>query len=89
VNNNTTSRRPVIREHFRAARAARAQRRSLERDLASYTSAADLNDLAAMLDRHSDEETAHIRQILAGHRLARTAGRGIPGAHADSHRRPA
>jgi hypothetical protein len=58
----------AIRHHFRAARAARAQRRTLERDLASYTSPSDLNDLAAMLDRHTDEETAHIRGILAERR---------------------
>jgi hypothetical protein len=68
IMNNT-----AIRHHLRAARAARAQRRSLERDLASYTSPGDLADLAAMLDRHSDEETAHIRGILAERRTAHTA----------------
>ncbi|HEY1916159.1 MAG TPA: hypothetical protein VGH27_11360 [Streptosporangiaceae bacterium] len=63
----------AIRHHIRTARAARAQRRSLERDLASYTSPSDLNDLAAMLDRHSDEETAHIRGILAERRTTHSA----------------
>jgi hypothetical protein len=36
--------------------------------LASYTSQQDLNDLDAILDRHSDEETAGIRQILTAQR---------------------
>jgi hypothetical protein len=51
-------------------RAARGARKSLERDLASYTSARDLNDLEAILDRYSDEETAAIRRILASRRAA-------------------
>jgi len=54
---------------LRQARAARAERKSLERDLASYTSEADLNDLDAILDRHSDEETRDIRRILASRRM--------------------
>ena len=58
----------AIREEFRGARAARAARKSLERELASYTSPGDLDDLAAILDRHSDEETADIRRILAARR---------------------
>jgi hypothetical protein len=53
-----------------AAREARQARRSLERELASYTSPADLNDLDAILARHSEEETADIRRILASHRAA-------------------
>jgi hypothetical protein len=78
----------MIRDQFRTARAARAERRSLERDLASYTSPSDLNDLAAMLDRHTDEETAQIRDILAERRAARVAAAapGVPGA---SYRRSA
>ena len=51
-------------------RAARAARKSLQRDLASYTSARDLNDLDAILDRYSNEETADIRRILAARRGA-------------------
>ncbi len=53
-----------------ARRAARAARRSLERELASYTSPGDLNDLDAILERHSEEETADIRLILAARRAA-------------------
>jgi hypothetical protein len=50
--------------------ARRAARTSLERDLASYTSPGDLNDLDAILDRHSEEDTAGIRRILAARRAA-------------------
>ncbi len=65
------TRRPrlaAIRDELREAREARAARKALERDLASYTRQADLNDIDAILDRHSDEETADIRRILAGRR---------------------
>jgi hypothetical protein len=54
-----------VRDHLREARAARAARKALEHDLAGYTSQADLNDLGAILDRHSAEETADIRRILS------------------------
>jgi hypothetical protein len=60
----------AIRDELREAREARAARKALERDLASYTTPADLNDLDAILDRHSDEETADIRRILAARRPA-------------------
>lgn len=53
-----------VRDALREARAARAARKALEHDLAGYTSQADLNDLGAILDRHSAEETADIRRII-------------------------
>jgi len=55
----------AIRTHLRDTRDARIARAALERELASYTSPADLNDLHAILDRYSDRETADIRRILA------------------------
>ena len=55
----------TVRDDLRDARAARAARKALEHDLAGYTTASDLNDLGAILDRHSEEETADIRRILA------------------------
>ena len=55
----------AVREHIRENREARAGRAALERELASYSSASDLNDLHAILDRYSDHETAQIRRILA------------------------
>ncbi len=60
----------AIRDEVRSARAARAARKSLERELSTYTSVSDLNDLGAILARHSDEDTAEIRHILAAHRYA-------------------
>ena len=60
----------AIRDEHRRVQAARAARKSLETELASYTSPADLNDLDAILDRHSEEETADIRRILAARRAA-------------------
>jgi hypothetical protein len=59
-----------IQDDLRRARAAHAARKSLERELASYTSPRDLDDLEAILDRHSAAETADIRRILAGRRAA-------------------
>jgi hypothetical protein len=61
------SRKAARREDRRAARAAR---KPLERDLASYTLPGDLNDLDAILARYSDQETADIRRILAARRAA-------------------
>lgn len=49
-------------------RQAHAARKSLERELAAYTSESDLNDLEAILDRHSEADTAVIRRILASRR---------------------
>jgi hypothetical protein len=55
----------AIKEEHRRVRAARAARRSLEGELASYTSPTDLADMNAILDRYSEEQTADIRDILA------------------------
>jgi hypothetical protein len=59
-------------DDLKARRAARARRRELIRELATYTSAADQADLEATLARHSDEETMEIRALLsiAQHRAA-------------------
>jgi hypothetical protein len=66
----TLPRLTALRDELRSVRAARAARKSLEHDLAGYTTPDDLNDLGAILDRHSDEETAEIRGILAARRYA-------------------
>ena len=60
----------AVRDQIRGSRDAHAERASLERELASYSSAADLNDLHAILDRYSDQETAQIRRILASQRAS-------------------
>jgi hypothetical protein len=55
----------ALRGQLRHTREAHATRRTLERELASYTSQSDLDDLHAILDRYSDKDTAKIRRILA------------------------
>lgn len=60
----------VIRRQLRQTRQARITRKTLQRELASYTTQTDRNDLDAILNRHSEQETADIRRILAAHRNA-------------------
>ena len=55
----------AIRDRIRNSRHAHAERTALERELASYSSQSDLDDLHAILDRYSDRDTAQIRRILA------------------------
>jgi hypothetical protein len=59
----------AIRNRIRESRDAHAAKAALERELASYSSPSDLDDLHAILDRYSDQETAQIRRILAAQRL--------------------
>jgi hypothetical protein len=55
----------VVREATRAVRTAQWRRiRTLERELAQFSSAADRADLAATLDRYPDHPTEDIRTIL-------------------------
>ena len=55
-----TATRPIttlwtsVRTQLRESRDAHAARAALERELASYNSASDLDDLHAILDRYSD-----------------------------------
>jgi len=58
----------TIRDQLRDRREAHAARKSLERDLAPYTSGNDLTDFEAILDRYSDADTVVIRHILAARR---------------------
>jgi hypothetical protein len=60
----------AIRTELRETRDARVERKSLERELASYASQDDLDDLDAVLGRYSDAETAEIRRILTAQRRA-------------------
>ena len=66
-----TATRPItslwttVRTQLRDSRDAHAARTALQRELASYNSPSDLDDLHAILDRYSDRETAQIRRILA------------------------
>jgi hypothetical protein len=58
----------TIRDQLRDLSEARAARKSLERELAAYTSESDLNDFEAILDRYNAADTTAIRRILAGRR---------------------
>jgi phosphatidate phosphatase APP1 len=55
----------TVRTQLRDSRDAHAARVSLERELAGYNSQSDLDDLHAILDRYSEQETKQIRRILA------------------------
>ena len=59
-----------VRTQARDSRDARAARARLEWELADYNTAAELNDLHAILDRYSDQETADIRRILAAQQVS-------------------
>ena len=48
-------------------RAARAERRRLDRELSSYTTQAARDDLLATFDRYPDEVTARYREALDRH----------------------
>ncbi len=58
----------TVRTQVRGSRDAHATRVALQRDLATYHSQADLDDLHAILDRYTDTETKEIRRILAAQR---------------------
>ena len=60
----------TVRTQVRDIFDARTAQAELERELASYTSPADLNDLHAILNRYDGAETADIRRILANQRAA-------------------
>ena len=64
---NTSS---TLGRRLTAIRETRAARRTLRHELDSYTTQSELNDLEAILDRHSDEETAEIRRMLTVRRVA-------------------
>ena len=55
----------TVRTQLRESRDAHTARVMLERELASYDSQSDLDDLHAILDRYSEQETRDIRRILA------------------------
>jgi hypothetical protein len=63
----------AARSEFRARREARAGRKRLERELAAYTTQADLDDLYAILDNHDDADTAVVRDILTRQQWQRAA----------------
>ena len=59
----------AIRSRIRESRDVHAARAALEREISSYNSPSDLDDLHAILDRYNDRETVQIRRILATQRI--------------------
>jgi hypothetical protein len=62
-----------------AGHADRLRRTELERELAGYSTTAQLHDLEATLDRYPDDVTREVREILAG-QAAAACGNRSPGA---------
>ena len=54
----------ATREKIAARRAAESARRQLSLELADYATAADRNDLNALLDSYPDTEVAELRDLL-------------------------
>ncbi len=63
----------AARAEFRARRRAHLTRKQLARELATYTTAADRNDLLAVLAQHDDADTSLVRDILVRQHLGRAA----------------
>ncbi len=55
----------TVIDELRSLREARAATRRLERDLSTYTTKAQIDELYTMLDRYDDKDTEQIRAILA------------------------
>ncbi len=54
----------------RDRRTARAAQRNLERELAGFSTDAELRELAAIVIRHPDDDVMEIRQIIDRRRAA-------------------
>ncbi len=64
----------TLRDELRARRAARAEQRRTRRELATYTTPGQIEDMLAMLDRSDAPQAEEMRTILQSnlrqHRLA-------------------
>jgi hypothetical protein len=70
---NRTSLSPLwnaARDDLRTRRASRASRQTLKRELASYTTPTEQNELNAILDRADPDAAAEIRRIVQRGRVA-------------------
>ena len=54
----------AARDDLRTRRASRASRQTLKRELASYTTPSEQNELNAILDRADPDAAAEIRRII-------------------------
>ena len=75
---SVSSRLLLLRVELTKRRAARERRRRLERDIACFSTAAERDELVAILDRQPDGATSEIRDILA-RQTARPPHRPRPG----------
>ena len=64
-------------EDLQERREARAADRRLRRELATYTSLSDIDDLAAALNRYDEAEVAPVREILNQNLMNRTRRTGL------------
>jgi hypothetical protein len=60
----------AARDDLRTRRASRAARKTLERELASYATPADQNELDAILEHADPDAAAEIRRIIDRNRVA-------------------
>jgi hypothetical protein len=60
----------AARDDLSARRAARASRKTLERELASFSTPADQSELGAILDRADPDAADEIRHIIGHSRVA-------------------
>ena len=62
-----------LRQHLQDRRETRFARLTLERELATYRSAGDLEEWDAILSRYDDNESSEIREILNRNRTRAVA----------------
>jgi hypothetical protein len=61
---NMAARFLVVRATFAVRRAERERRRTLERELAGFSSPADLLEIETIIDRYPPGQTLEVRSIL-------------------------
>ncbi|MFC5178639.1 hypothetical protein [Nocardioides taihuensis] len=66
VRREATTIRTAVRERWTSARDARTARRTLERELASYRTSAEVYDLLALVEGTDGDDQDAIRSILVG-----------------------
>lgn len=59
----------TVRDELRERRQARTARRSLEREIASYRTTAEVNDLLGSLQASDDDAAQEIREIVLRNQL--------------------
>lgn len=65
----------TVRDDLRERRQARVSRRTLERELAAYTSPADINDLLGSLQGQDDAAAEQVRDIVLRNQLRQSLHR--------------